>query len=36
MLSENAGAKGGVARSAVRRGAVEPHWAAGTAQRRAR
>ncbi|BAU91727.1 hypothetical protein MPPM_3122 [Methylorubrum populi] len=36
MLSENAGAKGGVARSAVRRGAVEPHWAAGTAPRRAR
>ncbi|AWI89587.1 hypothetical protein C0214_15765 [Methylobacterium sp. DM1] len=34
MLSENAGAKGGVARTAVRRGTVEPHWAAGTAPRR--
>lgn len=37
MLSENAGAKGGVARSALRRGTVEPNWAAGpTPRRRAR
>lgn len=35
MLSENAGAKGN-ARAALRRGVVEPHWAAGTAPRRAR
>ncbi|WP_210287413.1 hypothetical protein [Methylobacterium sp. R2-1] len=34
MLSENAGAKGGVARTAVRRGSVEPHWSAGTEPRR--
>lgn len=34
MLSENAGARPSEARTAVRRGTVQPHWAAGTAPRR--
>lgn len=34
MLSENAGAKGGPARAALRRGAVDPHWATGSVPRR--
>lgn len=36
MLSENAGAKGGDIRPAARLGAVQTHWSAGTAPRRAR
>ncbi|MEH3119692.1 MAG: hypothetical protein PGN25_19460 [Methylorubrum populi] len=36
MLSENAGARTSPARAALRSGAVDPHWSAGTAPRRAR